>query len=53
MAEDVELVEIRVGFNQQQRQLLEKIRQARGKGESEAEVVQAVFTEWLLEETAS
>jgi hypothetical protein len=45
-----ELVEINVGFNQQQRQLIEKIKNETGMGKTDAEVIQRVFVQWLKEE---
>jgi hypothetical protein len=45
-----ELVEINVGFNQQQRQLIEKIKNETGMGKMDAEVIQRVFVQWLKEE---
>jgi hypothetical protein len=50
MAEQDEHVEIKVGFNQQQRQLIEKIKKEKNMGESDAEVIRAVFVQWLTEE---
>ena len=45
-----EFVEIKVGFNQQQRQLIEKIKKETDMGKTDAEVIQAVFVQWLKEE---
>jgi hypothetical protein len=45
-----EFVEIRVGFNQQQRQLIEKIKKETDMGKTDAEVIRAVFVQWLKEE---
>ncbi|GEM_PF-1423517 len=45
-----EFVEIKVGFNQQQRQLIEKIKKETDMGKTDAEVIQAVFVRWLKEE---
>ena len=45
-----ELIEIKVGFNQQQRQLLEKIKNETNMGKTDAEVIRAVFVQWLEEE---
>ena len=45
-----EFVEIKVGFNQQQRQLIEKIKKETDKGKTDAEVIRAVFVQWLKEE---
>ena len=50
MAKQEELVEIKVGFNQQQRQLIEKIKKEKNMGESDTEVIRAVFVQWLKEE---
>lgn len=50
MAKQEELVEIKVGFNQQQRQLIEKIKKEKNMGDSDAEVIRAVFVQWLKEE---
>ena len=50
MATPQQDVAMQVGFNQQQRQLLEQLRLEGTFGESEAEVVGAVFLEWLKEE---
>ena len=45
-----EFVEIKVGFNQQQRQLIEKIKKETDMGKTDAEVIRAVFVQWLKEE---
>ena len=45
-----EFVEIKVGFNQQQRQLIEKIKNETDMGKTDAEVIRAVFVQWLEEE---
>ena len=45
-----EFVEIKVGFNQQQRQLIEKIKKETDMGKTDAEVIRAVFVQWLREE---
>ena len=45
-----ELVQIKVGFNQQQRQLIEKIKKETEMGKTDAEVIRAVFVQWLKEE---
>ncbi len=45
-----EFVEIKVGFNQQQRQLIEKIKKETDMGKTDAEVIRAVFVKWLREE---
>jgi hypothetical protein len=45
-----DLVEIKVGFNQQQRQLIEKIKNETDMGKTDAEVIRTVFVEWLKEE---
>jgi hypothetical protein len=45
-----EFVEIKVGFNQQQRQVIEKIKNETDMGKTDAEVLRAVFVEWLKEE---
>jgi len=50
MAEQEEFVEIKVGFNQQQRQLIEKIKKEKQMGATDAEVIRAAFVEWLQEE---
>jgi hypothetical protein len=50
MAKQDEFVEIKVGFNQQQRQLIEKIKKEKNMGATDAEVIQAVFVQWLKEE---
>ena len=49
-AKEEEFVEIKVGFNQQQRQLLEKIKKETGMGKTDADVIRAVFVQWLKEE---
>ena len=50
MAKQEELVKVEVGLNQQQRQLIEKARQERNMGKTDAEVIRAVFAQWLKEE---
>ena len=45
-----EFAEIKVGFNQQQRQLIEKIKKETDMGKTDAEVIRAVFVQWLKEE---
>jgi len=45
-----ELVQIKVGFNQQQRQLIEKIKNETDMGKTDAEVIRTVFVQWLKEE---
>jgi hypothetical protein len=50
VAKQEEFVEINVGFNQQQRQLIEKIKKEKNMGETDAEVIRAVFVQWLKEE---
>ena len=45
-----DLVEIKVGFNQQQRQLIEKIKNETDMGKTDAEVIRTVFVQWLKEE---
>ena len=45
-----EFVEIEVGFNQQQRQLIEKIKNETDMGKTDAEVIRTVFVHWLQEE---
>ena len=45
-----EFVEIKVGFNQQQRQLIEKIKNETDMGKTDAEVIRTVFVQWLKEE---
>ena len=45
-----EFVEIKVGFNQQQRQLIEKIKKETDMGKTDAGVIRAVFVQWLKEE---
>jgi len=45
-----EFVEIKVGFNQQQRQLIEKIKNETDLGKTDAEVIRTVFVQWLKEE---
>src|SRR6516225_5986595 len=41
-----EFVEIKVGFNQQQRQLIEKIKKETDMGKTDTEVIRAVFVQW-------
>ena len=41
---------IEVTFNQQQRQLIEKIKKETDLGKTDAEVIRAVFVQWLKEE---
>lgn len=50
MAKQEELVKVEVGLNQQQRQLIEKVRKERDMGKTDAEVIRAVFAQWLREE---
>lgn len=50
MAKQEELVKVEVGLNQQQRQLIEKVRKERDMGKTDAEVIRAVFARWLKEE---
>jgi hypothetical protein len=45
-----EFVEIKVGFNQQERQLIERIKKETDMGKTDAEVIRAVFVQWLKEE---
>jgi hypothetical protein len=45
-----EFVEIKVGFNQQQRQLIEKIKKETDMGKTDGEVIRTVFVQWLKEE---
>ena len=45
-----EFVEIKVGLNQQQRQLIEKIKNETDLGKTDTEVIRAVFVQWLKEE---
>ena len=45
-----EFVEIKVGFNQQQRQLIDKIKKETDMGKTDADVIRAVFVQWLKEE---
>ena len=45
-----EFVEIKVGFNQQQRQLIEKIKKETDMGKTDVDVIRAVFVQWLNEE---
>jgi hypothetical protein len=45
-----EFVEIKVGFNQQQRQLIEKIKKETDMGKTDADVIRAVFVQWFREE---
>jgi hypothetical protein len=45
-----EFVEIKVGFNQQQRQLIEKIKNETDMEKTDAEVIRTVFVQWLKEE---
>ena len=47
-ADDTKTVE--VGFNQQQRQLIEKLKQEGTFGDTDGEIVRAVFIEWLKRE---
>jgi len=51
-AKEDEFVEIKVGFNQQQRQLIEKIKKETetDMGKTDAEVIRTVFVQWLKEE---
>ena len=50
MSKQEELVKVEVGFNQQQRQLLEKVKKEKNMGKTDAEVIRAVFALWLKEE---
>ena len=50
MPKQEEFVEIKIGFNQQQRQLVEKIKKETNMGKTDAELIRAVFVQWLREE---
>ena len=50
MSKQEEVVKVQVGLNQQQRQLLEKIKRETSMGDADAEVIRAVFARWLKEE---
>jgi len=50
MSKQEEPVKVQVGLNQQQRQLLEKIKRETRMGDTDAEVIRAVFAQWLQEE---
>ncbi|MBI3001698.1 MAG: hypothetical protein HYY46_25065 [Deltaproteobacteria bacterium] len=50
MSKQEESVKVKVGLNQQQRQLLEKVKKERNMGKTDAEVIRAVFAQWLKEE---
>ena len=50
MEEAEDTVTVQVGFNQQQRQLIERLKEERTFGETEGDVVRAVFTKWLTGE---
>jgi hypothetical protein len=41
---------INVGFNQQQRQLIERLKAEGAFGESEGEIIRSIFINWLGEE---
>ena len=45
-----ETVTVQVGFNQQQRQLLEILKAEGSFGTEDGEVIRRVFAEWLKEE---
>ena len=45
-----EFVEIKVGFNQQHRQLIEKFKNETEMGKTDAQVIRTVFVQWLKEE---
>ncbi|MBI4258705.1 MAG: hypothetical protein HY619_07100 [Thaumarchaeota archaeon] len=44
------MVKLRVGFNQQQKQLLDKLLQEKHFGETYPGVIRSVFEKWLKEE---
>ena len=46
MAEKEKVVRVQVGFNQQQRQLVEKLKEERTFGETDGEIIRAVFVRW-------
>ena len=48
--EKEKFVEIKVGLNQQQRQLIDKIKKETDMGKTDAEVIRTVFVQWLKEE---
>ena len=50
MAEKENVVRVQVGFNQQQRQLVEKLKEERTFGETDGEIIRAIFVRWLTEE---
>ncbi len=50
MSKREDVVRVKVGFNQQQRQLLEKIKEEGTFGKEDGEIIRAVFIEWLNEE---
>ena len=41
---------VKVGFNQQQRQLIEKLKAEGTLGKTDSEVVRAAFAKWLADE---
>ena len=45
-----EFIEIKVGFNQQQRQLIEKIKKETDMGKTDGDVIRAVFVQWFRAE---
>lgn len=48
-----ETTTIEVGFNQQQRQLIEKLKERKTFGETDGEIVHAGFAAWLRREGLS
>ncbi|MBI2997858.1 MAG: hypothetical protein HYY46_05315 [Deltaproteobacteria bacterium] len=50
MSSQEDLVKVKVGFNQQQRQLVEKLKKEGTMGKTDADIVRAVFVQWLIEE---
>lgn len=45
-----EIVRVEVGFNQQQRQLIQKLKEEGTFGDTEGEIIRNVFVQWLTEE---
>ena len=50
MAEKGDKVPVEVGFNQQQRQLIDQLKEEGVFGTERAEIVREVFAQWLEEE---
>ena len=43
------MVKVKVGLNQQQKQLIENLRREKQYGETFPEIIRAVFKEWMKE----